>query len=150
MFRQIVFYFNLAILCIRLVWNLVGFASKILLSKIEERVSVNYLLVLLILLSLAANFYVLDRKNQLQVTLIPANKNTSILYPDKSSDSLFLTTAEINTTLDYYQQLKTQKIDNLFDLINLNQLYLAIDNKELAQDYLKQAQQILPTINYQE
>lgn len=142
------FYLKLTWLCLKLALSLLGFAIDFLLIKINHQKILKAVLLFLIIFSLILNFLIIKQKNtpQVQIQQIKIFERAGQELPE--SRIILMDENEIPNEIESLQKMKSLNIKNLGLLLNLGQLNKALGQNELSKEYLEQAKQIAPQINY--
>lgn len=150
MLDNLLFYFRLTWLCLRLAFNLFVFALRFLLIKINHHRIIKICLLFLIVLSWGAIFFLIKQKTtpQIQLTRVEILENKGQELPIRQREIVDET--EIADKIKFLEEIEKKDVKSLGLFLNLSQLNKAIGQDEQAREYFEKAQQIAPQINYLE
>lgn len=137
-FSKIRFYFNLALFCTKLFFNLLSFSWVIFLAKINRRAILNASLLLLIASSLFYNFYLWEYKNTPQKKVLTQELPSDLKHERKTNVEV-MTKGGVEEKLSIYQDLVAQGVQNQAVYINLAQIYELIGEEDLKTEALEKA-----------
>jgi len=134
-------FFALLWLCWRLIWQLLLFALQLFWAKLNKEQILYAGLSLLIFLLCLLNLHLIQLKQTPQS--IEDNKiDNSINFQNRAL--VVYSEAELAQQIVFYQQLVDRGVVSRDLYLNLALLYQAVDQSELAQQYLTQARFLDP------
>ncbi len=108
------------------------------------------MLIVLICLIWLCNFFLIKQRSTPQINLKKINSGPnwekSVWQTQPQPQMVILTETGLQEKLDYYKVLADKKINNLGLWLNLQQLYEATEQSDLAKEYFNKAQQIEPQL----
>jgi tetratricopeptide (TPR) repeat protein len=150
MLENLFFYFRLAWFCLRLLLNLLLFTLTFLVQKINQKKAWQIMLIILICSIWLCNFFLIKQRSTPQINLKKINSGPnwekSVWQTQPQPQMVILTEAGLQEKLDYYKVLADKKINSLGLWLNLQQLYEATGQSDLAREYFNKAQQIEPQL----